>query len=263
MGNKISNLLVHTRHSETYNDPQATKITGGTEQIKPVCAVSLRFESNGFLDFVILERNQRVVFISSGVILGENPLGFGVTAFVDEPSRRFRDKPLWGRQSKRKQDDMTKTHDEQELDDGGHALENRGDTPRPAARDTEGTESRPSSHDRSREPESVIERCERSTMGRIGNFTDQERGGHLSERSTETDEETGADEHAEVLRAGLEGGTDQDNRSTDHDTIPAAKDIGHIWSQGDTAQRTDGLNGVEETQVLGAGISKVLWDFGE
>lgn len=151
------------------------------------------------------------------------------------------------------------THDEKNLDDRGQALENRGDTPRPAALDTEGTESGPSCDNGTREPESVIERGERSTLSGVGNFTDQEGRGHLGERSTETDEETGADKHAEVLRASLENGTNQDDDRAENNTSFAAKDIGYIRSQGDTAQGTNGLDGVEETQVLGRGVVEVLW----
>jgi len=89
------------------NDPQAAKVTRGTEEVEPGSAFGLSFELNGFLDFVEFEVDERVILFSSSVVLGENPSGLSLAAFADQPSRGFWDQP-----------------DEQDLDDGGQTLEN-------------------------------------------------------------------------------------------------------------------------------------------
>lgn len=69
-------------------------------------------ESDGLLDLVVLELNKRVLVVAAGVVVGEDSESFGVTATANEPSRRLRAEPH-----------------ETDLDDGGKALEGRGETP--------------------------------------------------------------------------------------------------------------------------------------
>jgi hypothetical protein len=150
------------------------------------------------------------------------------------------------------------THDEEELDDGGETLESRGDTPGPVAVDAEGTEGGPGSNDGAREPEGIEEGGKRATVSWVGDFRDQEWGGHLGKGGTETDAETGADEHAEVLSSGLEDSSDQDDERTDDDTPFATETVSDVGSHWDGAESTNGLDGVEETQVLWCWVSEVL-----
>jgi hypothetical protein len=87
-------------------------------------------------------------------------------------------------------------------------------------------------------------------MGWVGNLCDQKRRSQLSKTGTETDAETGTNEHAKVLGAGLEDSSDQDDESTEEDTSLAAESIGDVGRKGNSAEGTDRLNGIEETEVL-------------
>lgn len=194
---------------------------------------SLGFESDGLLDFVVLEGDQGVGEVTVGVVLGNNLFSALITALVDQPTRRLGDEP-----------------DEEELDDGGERLKGGGNAPGPAAGDTESTESGPSCNDGAREPKGVVQRGERSTMGRVGNLRDQKRRGHLSESGTETDQETSADEHAEILSGSLKDSSEQDDGGSDDDTSLAAQDIGNIGGHRNSTEGTNRLNGVEKTEIF-------------
>jgi len=228
-------------YTDTDDDPHAAAITWSAEQVDPRDAGSLRFESNGLFDFVVLESDQGMVEITTSVISGDDRLGTLVLTPVDQPTRRLWDEP----------------HKEQ-LDDRREGLEDGRDTPRPIAVDTEGTESRPSGNDGAREPECVVERGKRSTVSRVSDFGNQEWRGHLSKRGTETDAETSADEHAEALGGGLEDSSDQDDYSTDDDTPFAAETVRDVGGNGDGAEGTDGLNGIEETEILVGGVVEIV-----
>ena len=71
----------------------------------------------------------------------------------------------------------------------------------------------------------------------------------MSNSDTETDEEAGGDEHAEVDTDGLEDDSAQHDETADHDTDAATEDIGDVW---DDREGDDGANwkdGVEETTL--------------
>lgn len=226
--------------TNTDDDPHAATVTGSTEEIEPVDASSLGFESKSLLNLVVLESDDGVRDITISVPPGNDVLGLLVTALVDQPTRGFREEP-----------------DEEELDDGGETLESRGHTPRPVTVDAESTEGGPGSNDGTREPERVVERSERSTVGWVGDLGDEERRGHLCEGGTETDKETRADEHAEVLGGSLEDSTNHDNSGTEEDTGLASESISDIGRQRDGDEGTDGLNGIEQTEILGFGVVEV------
>lgn len=228
-------------YTDTDDDPHAAAVTWGAEQIDPRNAGSLRLESESLLDFVVLESNKWVIKVTTSVVPGDDLLAALILALVDQPTRGLGEEP-----------------DEQELDDGREGLEDGGDTPGPVGVDAEGTESRPSSNDRAREPEGIVERGKRGTVGWVGNLSDQERRSHLCEGSAETDQETRADEHAEILSACLEDSSEQHDGGTEDDTRLAAQTVRDVGSKWDGAEGTNGLDGVEETKVLCRGVSEVL-----
>jgi hypothetical protein len=228
------------------DDPHAATISGSAEEIEPADASSLSLESKSLLDFIVLEGDERVRDVTVCVPSGDDVLGLFITTLVDQPTRGLGEEP-----------------NEEDLDDRGQTLESRGDTPRPIVIDTEGTEGGPSGNDGAREPERVVERGQRSTMGWVGDLGDKKRGSHLGEGCTETDEETSTDEHAEVLGGGLEDGTDQDDGSTEDDTSFAAETVSDVGGQRDGAEGTNGLNGVEETEIFWLGVSKVSLPMGD
>jgi hypothetical protein len=97
-------------------------------------------------------------------------------------------------------------------------------------------------------------------MGWVGDLCDQKRGSHLSKGGTETNAKTSTNEHAKVLGAGLKDSTDQDDACAEDDTGLAAKSIGDVGSEGNSAQGTNRLYGVEKTEVLCRGVMEVLQD---
>lgn len=100
-------------------------------------------------------------------------------------------------------------------------------------------------------------------MGWVGNLGDEKRRSHLCKGGTETDEETRADEHAEVLSGGLEDGTNQDDGGTKNDTSLATETVRDVRSNGDSAESTNGLDGVEETEILWFWVTKVGLPMGD
>jgi hypothetical protein len=95
-------------------------------------------------------------------------------------------------------------------------------------------------------------------VGGVGDLRDEERGSHLGKSSSETDEETRSNEHAEVLGAGLQDGTNQYDGSPDNNTGLTSKTVGDIGSKGNSTESTNGLDGVEETEVSCSGVTEVL-----
>jgi len=99
------------------------------------------------------------------------------------------------------------------LEDGGDGLNGGRNPPRPRGIDLESTEGTPSGDDRTRIPEGVVERGQRSTVRRVGQLGDQHGGAGVCEGETEADEETGADEHINALGGGLYDSSDNLSKS--------------------------------------------------
>lgn len=71
----------------------------------------------------------------------------------------------------------------------------------------------------------------------------------VSNGDTETDEEAGGNEHAEVDTDGLEDDSAQHYKTADHDTDTATEDIGDIRDDRKGDDGSDWEDGVEETAL--------------
>jgi len=87
-------------------------------------------------------------------------------------------------------------------------------------------------------------------LGGVGEFGDEERGGVGSKGEAETDEETRADEHADRLGDGLQDGSDDHEAGAEDDGDAATITVSDIGSQWVGRNGANGLNGVEEAQLL-------------
>lgn len=95
-------------------------------------------------------------------------------------------------------------------------------------------------------------------MRGISNLSDEKWRSHLSEGSSESDQETRADEHAEILSAGLENGTQENDNRAEHDTTLAADSVCNIWSKRNGAEGTNRLDSIEETKLFIGWVVEVL-----
>jgi len=175
------------------DDDHTFPVTGGGNQRLPAdigsnCAIEL----DSGLHFLELELDEGVLIVAVCVVVSEDLQSLFVTALGYEPTRG-----LWSKE------------DEEELEDGGKTLKERGDTPGPVTGDVLTTESGPSGDDVTRVPEGVVEGSQGCTVARIGNLGDQHGGRVGSESNTETDQETCTNEHTPVLGGGLEGDSNQ------------------------------------------------------
>lgn len=67
-------------------------------------------------------------------------------------------------------------------------------------------------------PCGVVDGSDLTTMLRMAQLGEKEGSRSLSDGASETDEETGADEHAEALGSGLEGNTEHHEEDTGNDS---------------------------------------------
>jgi hypothetical protein len=177
------------------NDPHSLKVTPGLEQREVGrSSLGLLFESQSFLDFLVLEFDEGIVRVASTVVLSDNVNSFLISTVVDEPSRGLGDKV-----------------DEDELDDGSKSLEDRGDSPRPGALNSESTVGRPTGNDGSEIPRRVVERSDTGSVGRKSELGDQNGASERGDGYTETDKESTGDEHAKVLGSSLDSDTHDRN----------------------------------------------------
>ena len=61
---------------------------------------------------------------------------------------------------------------------------------------------------------------------------------------TESDEETGGNEHGDVDGDGLKDDTDDHDDAADEDTRSTTEDISGVWYSGNGGKRTNGHDGV-------------------
>lgn len=111
-------------------------------------------------------------------------------------------------------------------------------------------------------------------MGRERKFGNQKRGGGASETESETNEGTSANEHADVLGAGLDAHTDKHEDRTHEDSLSSTHAIASVGSEGKGADTTDRLetgqrqyivdlrntylDGVEDTEQRTLGMIEVI-----
>lgn len=69
----------------------------------------------------------------------------------------------------------------------------------------------------------------------------------MSNGNTETDEETGSNEHGDVGTNGLQDNTNDHDDTSGDNTGTSTKDIGNVRSDGKSDNRTDRHDGVEQT----------------
>jgi hypothetical protein len=114
--------------------------------------------------------------------------------------------------------------------------------------DVEGSESEPCSHDRTKVPGGVVDGSEESTMLRVSELGKQQGRSTVSDSNTESDKETSTDEHVEIHSSRLNNDTDDHEDAADKDTSATTEAIGEVGDDGKSDERTDGHDGVEQTQ---------------
>ena len=178
--------------SESEDNRQTLTVTRGLNQGRPTNGSSNGpVEIDGGLDFFVFELNETILFVSIGVVVGQDLKSFIIPALANIPTRGFGAEPK-----------------ESKLKDGGDTLEGGRNSPRPRGVDFERAEGTPSGNNSTGVPEGVVKGCQRSAVWGIGQFCDQHGGAILGEGETETDEETGANEHPNALGGGLDDGSD-------------------------------------------------------
>lgn len=192
---------------------------------------------DGLADLGVLELDKLVCDVAVGVVGTEDLEGFLVATLGDQPTGRLRD-----------QEDARK-HDRR-----GGGLEDGGNAPRPGVLNAESTVGGPGSDDRPDVPGGVVERGDTGTVLEMSKLSDEKRSGTVGEGDTESDEETGSREHAEILRSGLEGDTDKHDNDTNNDGNATSAPIGEPGRDGNGADGTDRENGVQETTLSRGGV---------
>lgn len=71
------------------------------------------------------------------------------------------------------------------------------------------------------------------------------------EANWETYQETGANEHSDILRSGLKCNTDEHDKQTDHDGQSSASPICEVWGDWNSNNWTNRHDGIEKTQSRG------------
>ena len=120
-------------------------------------------------------------------MLSDNMDGFLISTSIDQPSGGLGDEP-----------------NENELDGRCQSLEDGGDSPCPSAHDSEGTVCGPTGNDGTEVPRRVVKRGDTGSVSGKSELGDQNRSSKRCDGDTETDEESGGDEHSKVLRSSLD-----------------------------------------------------------
>ena len=134
---------------------------------------SFLLHSDSLLHLCHLKVDERVVKVTSTVVLGDDSGSLLLPSVVDEPSWRL------GNQE-----------DEEELEDRGKTLKDRGDSPGPGVGDAEGTVGRPGGNDGTEVPGRVVERGNGSTVGWESQLGDENGCGQAGESESESDQES-------------------------------------------------------------------------
>ena len=159
------------------DDAHTAEIGAGVEQLEVRRGfLEGLLDSDSLLDFIVLELDEGVVGVPVRVEPGKDSQSLGIISVTDEESGALGDEP-----------------DEEELEDGGEGLQDRGNSPGPVVRDVECPECSPGGDDGAGEPHGVEEGGHGRALGGVGSLRDEERRGELNERGTESDHESSAD----------------------------------------------------------------------
>lgn len=101
----------------------------------------------------------------------------------------------------------------------------------------------------------VVDTGKRGALRRIRELDDHKRTGIVAETETEAEHGTRADEHVDILRGGLEGGTCNHDSGAEHDGAATAEHVRGVGSEWDGTERADGLDGTEQAEF---GTSRVV-----
>lgn len=216
----------------SHDQQESVAVTPGGDELPPAGAPGrVGLELDGLLDLLVLELDERVGGITVGMVLGKDLQGLLWLVLGHEPTGRLGDHPQSG-----------------ELDNRGKCLHDGRGSPRPIAVDFEGTIGDPGGNDSADVPCSVVEGSDSTTVLGMAQFGKEERSRGLGNRASKADEETGTNEHAKVLRSGLEGNAEHHKKDAGNNGQTTAKVIGDVRREGKTTDRSNTHNGIEKTQ---------------
>lgn len=84
-------------------------------------------------------------------------------------------------------------------------------------------------------------------MLRVSELGEQQRRSTVSDSNTESDKETGTDEHVQIHSSRLDDNTADHEDTTSEDTSATTQTISDVGDDGKSDKRTDGHDGVEKT----------------
>ena len=195
----------------------------GLDKLGPTVALELLLELDGVLDLLELEQNNLVIKVAVSVDVSKDAVGLLDAALGNHPSRRLRDEP-----------------DKAQLEDGGESLNEGRHTPCPVVVDVVRAEGQPRGNEGTDVPGCVVDGGESGAVLRVDELSDEQRRGTVGNGDTESEEETGCDEHLDVDGDGLENHTDDHDDAADADTSAATEDISGVRDEWDSDEGTDG-----------------------
>jgi hypothetical protein len=81
----------------------------------------------------------------------------------------------------------------------------------------------------------------------------------VGDGNTETDHESGAQEHVVVRTNGLQNDSDQHDAAADEDTHATAEDVRTVWHEWDGANGTGSHDSVQDTQSSLGRVAEVIF----
>lgn len=218
--------------TSSHQQEKTMPVTLGGNKLTPSAGCDGLFEGNSLSDLGVLELNERILFVTIGVVLGENLEGGLWLVLGHEPPRGLRDHPKTG-----------------DLDDRGKSLHEGWGSPRPVVTDSESSIGGPGSNDSTNVPCGVVDGGDDTTVLRMAQLSEEERSRGLRNGTTEPNEETGSNEHGERGGSSLEGNTDHHEGDTSADgdtTAETIRDTGSEWKTADGSNTHDGIEQPEE-----------------
>jgi len=173
-------------------DDQTVTVALGLDQFHPAVTLEFGLELESVLDLLHLEQDNFILHVTVGVNVGKNLVSALLLTLPDVPTWRLWDEP-----------------DETELEQGWSSLDDGRNSPSPVVLNVVGAESQPGGNDGTKVPGGVVDGGEGSTVLGVDELGDEERRRTVSNGNTETQEETGCNEHLEVDRDGLEYDTEK------------------------------------------------------
>lgn len=169
--------------TEGDNDGQPPAVALGAEEVEVAgSTVGILLQADGGLDLSELKLDSGVVRVATAVPLREHGKSLLVTVLVDEITRRLGNPP-----------------DESELNDGRHNLDEGDGPPRPVVVNTGSTPANAGHNQGTQVPQAIVDGGDRTTVLRMADFGEQQRRSHLSQRVTETENETTTEVHCSLL----------------------------------------------------------------